>query len=1189
MSDNYSTNELANSFLNSARRRQMYADAPVPIKLSTPAYLSSLFQESYNKSTYGLVDQLINGQERYDLSGFEQGTLFDVGTTMMALVLDLPTFFVGGSVAKLGTKGLVKAIGKKKITDGKNQVTKILAQNNARPEYINKVNQQLQKTFIDNGDRLINEAGGLAFISGTHDMLYQKINKDDVNLAQSVNQALLGAASIGLGKFGKIAATNVVGKKAPNMLKATLGTGGEVIGFTQPYTFAEGKLLPSPQDLAHTAAVIGGIKIVSSGLTGMKGSVVNRVKESERKFGNRDLTVKEKKLRDETLERESFTNLAKPQIFFGNEGAVQVVSSTKNTFEFRALDSNVTQKMTKNEFLKQYRVDKGDLAPIAQLDKIITDASKEYPKLKLRTDLNKMSPKQKYEQIRLVQGQRMKDNVEREIKLLDIDNVDTGFFSKLLTFRAETLPSIFGLRTSPFATPEAIVRRVGAKAEARQGLQLLDEYSIDKDAVIANIFDKHGITDGMLSKMSRKDRIKLTEQLETLPDSMLDNTAKKVRAALSDMYEEYAKLDPRIQPFVKQYAMRDLRLDVKDKLTEIRLKLVQERPSLDDALQLGKDFTKDQQAFLKRKLDNEIKNNPNAGVRSYLSFLKEQSGDDYYRQYLNIRNDLNSVYHKTFHNMKKGRDTYIYWDKKKKAYNADIFETDGVVNFLNYANTWGDQVARARHLGVRTGDMQYGRIEQIIRTLENKGDMFSANALTETLIRATGAIETMPFYNYSPKVKNLYRATTNWTIATKIGLGTATLANMTQPMISSLLFGNYAVGIPGFVNTFTKSGRKFRKEAGLERNANIRHLEVLSGFKPAETFSEKVANATTTGSGFNAINRFNIYTSAAVGHDMMVYLNRIAQGKSGLFSKTNVPKNVRDKIRKETLAGQSREAWAKDKLYREYGIVFNGKELTKEQLTRGSIRYSRDTQLLRNHTKELLWMTHPKFRPFVTLKTFPLKQAKFIKDGLSRELSYGNVLPVARLAIAANVGGTALLWAYDTIGKVLSGRDDYDFRQAEFAVDRIAAVGAMGIMGDVLAAEDKMQNLRFNVTPVILSDIEKIYDATAQLINETGDYGIVGAGRRSLTRYSKILGSNTNNLAKRFQSAEQIDGKLKYQKTRVNKEILEAVYAGEKKKARILLNNWNEANPDYPILEPSVADIYELVRKKQEKRSKELQ
>ena len=50
-----------------------------------------------------------------------------------------------------------------------------------------------------------------------------------------------------------------------------------------------------------------------------------------------------------------------------------------------------------------------------------------------------MSPKQKYEQIRLVEGQRMKDAVEKEIKMLDIDNVDRGFFSKLLTFRAETL------------------------------------------------------------------------------------------------------------------------------------------------------------------------------------------------------------------------------------------------------------------------------------------------------------------------------------------------------------------------------------------------------------------------------------------------------------------------------------------------------------------------------------------------------------------------------------------------------------------------------------------------------------------------------------------------------------------------------------------------------------------------------
>ena len=80
-----------------------------------------------------------------------------------------------------------------------------------------------------------------------------------------------------------------------------------------------------------------------------------------------------------------------------------------------------------------------------------------------------------------------------------------------------------------------------------------------------------------------------------------------------------------------------------------------------------------------------------------------------------------------------------------------------------------------------------------------------------------------------------------------------------------------------------------------------------------------------------------------------------------------------------------------------------------------------------------------------------------------------------------------------------------------------------------------------------------------------------------------------NNLAKRAESAEQTKGKLKYQRTKINKQIIELVYQGRDKKARQVLTNWNTANPDYPILEPSVADVYDLIRKKNQKRSKELQ
>ena len=1187
MSDNTRyINQISNAYLDKQRAQRRYEGAPRPIKISMPGYVNNLFKEAYNKSTYGLVDQIINKKERYDLSNFEQGTLFDVGSTALALVLDLPTFFVGGAAAKIGVGGITKTVGKKKVQDATNQVTKILAENGARPAYVNRVNKQLTETFITKGDRLINEAGGLGIVSGTHDMLHQKIEKEDVDFAQAINASLVGAASIGFGKFGKVAGTNIVGNKAPSMLRTTLGTAGEVVGFTQPYTFQQGRLLPSPQDLAFTAGILGGVKVLGGGLSGIGKSISGNIEASKRKFGNRALTTKEKQLRDEILEAEAFNDLGKPQIFFNQDGGVKVIRQTKRQVEFTSLDGTVTQKLYKNKFYKEYGLARGKDAPVTQLDKIIKDGRKEFPDLKIKDDLNKMNPEQKYQQVRLIEGARHKSNLEQQIKAMDIEKkIDNNIFNRFHTFRTETLPTFFNMRYSPFASPESTVSRKGALPGAKEALKLLDDYQIEKDAVLGEIYKKHNISLKELAKLSEKDKVKLTEQLELLPDNQLDDIGKKLRGALTDMYEQFAKIDPNIAPFIAKYAMRDLRFDVKDKLTELRISLLKERPGLDDAVRMGREFTKDEAGFLKQRIEKEIKNNSNTGVREYLSFIKETSGDDFYRAYLNIRNDLNSVHTKPFHNLKKGRDTYIYWDKKLGKYSKDIFETDGVVNFINYANTWADQIARTKFLGVGNK-----RIEDRIRNLELKGDQLSANVLTDVLIRATGAVETMPYFNYSPGVKNFYRNATQWQITTKIAGGTATLANVFQPMISSLLGGNYAVGVKSYIKTFVdKNRQKTLKDAGIAGNSNIQHMEVLSGLRPGETIMEKIAMKATQISGFNFANRMNTYTAASIGVDMMQYLNNIAMGKSGLFTGTGIPKSLRDKIRKETTAGKAREAWAKDKLQNDYGIIFNSKDLTTEQLTRGAIRYSRDTQLLRNHTKELLWMTHPKFRPFVVLKSFPLKQAKFIKDQLRNELAYGNVMPVMRLAVAANVGGTALLHSYDFIQKKLSGRDDYDFRNAENVIDRIAAVGAMGIMGDFLAAESKMQNLRFTVTPVIMSDIEKLWTATSQLINEAGDYGVAGASRRSLTRFSRILGSNMNNLAKRAESAEQTKGKLKYQRTKINKQIIELVYQGRDKKARQVLTNWNTANPDYPILEPSVADVYDLIRKKNQKRSKELQ
>ena len=75
----------------------------------------------------------------------------------------------------MGVKPFVKFVGKENIEKAQAKAVKLLAENGARPDYVNRVNKQLTETFITKGDRLINEAGGLAVLSGTHDMLYHKV------------------------------------------------------------------------------------------------------------------------------------------------------------------------------------------------------------------------------------------------------------------------------------------------------------------------------------------------------------------------------------------------------------------------------------------------------------------------------------------------------------------------------------------------------------------------------------------------------------------------------------------------------------------------------------------------------------------------------------------------------------------------------------------------------------------------------------------------------------------------------------------------------------------------------------------------------------------------------------------------------------------------------------------------------
>jgi hypothetical protein len=391
-------------------------------------------------------------------------------------------------------------------------------------------------------------------------------------------------------------------------------------------------------------------------------------------------------------------------------------------------------------------------------------------------------------------------------------------------------------------------------------------------------------------------------------------------------------------------------------------------------------------------------------------------------------------------------------------------------------------------------------------------------------------------------------------------------------------------------------------------------MEVLTGTsKRGNTPSDRVVKFLTDKTGFTGMNRLNLETSASVGIDMMRYLNRVANGENVLLKNVPLSASAKKRIINDTLAGQSRRAWAKRKLSRDYGVTWTGKkEIGMTELTQGAIRFAKDTQLQRNLLKEPLFLTEPMFRPLLVLKTFGIKQSQLISKGLGREVREGNVLPVARLAIGAGIGGKFIINSYEFMQNLLSGKDEYDWRRAKQSfsemkpgfisgeenykradywtelltptMEELAAVGTMGVVTDFMSADNKMGNLGYILEPVIWDDVTTVWNGLTSIFEDVDDYGVSGAMKRSPQNFSKLLGSNIKNLTRRLETDRQSEGRIESQRRRVHREIVKDVYQGKNAEAKRKIISWNKAHPDQPLLQPNAEEILSYVYKQRQKK-----
>ena len=487
-----------------------------------------------------------------------------------------------------------------------------------------------------------------------------------------------------------------------------------------------------------------------------------------------------------------------------------------------------------------------------------------------------------------------------------------------------------------------------------------------------------------------------------------------------------------------------------------------------------------------------------------------------------------------------------------------------------YASQYAKRKAFVENFGVRGEKIRAAH--EMLREQNHHGE---ADILEKAYSAFTGNIETDPRFNYAPYWKNAWNNMTQFQVATKIGMGFGAVVNITQPFISTAVALGYGPMING-MRKF-KTNKAYRKS--IEKTVGYNNMDILKQIFGGEYadigFFGKFANATTTRLGFKGINKWNYNSSAASMYEYILKQQRTAKGE-GVYGKNRLLREVAKRRLKEHGLSE------KDNFNLE-----TTSHSTRKNVSKAMYEFARDSQLQKNILNDPMFFNDPRFRPFVLFKRFGYKQATWIGETLKKEwVDYKNPLPVLRLVAGGFAGGLFMNSAKQFITNTLSGEDVYNenysipfsFQEDEEIaagmkriskevtvgeiLDTVAAVGAFGLVGDIIASEEKLRSLEFLGKPAIYSDLEKIYDTTISFWKDSGEFGIDAAVRRAPQRLSRVLGAFPARVATRFQTDQQKESYLTFRRGVVKSRILDALIAKNKRKAMRALEEWNSTYPE---------------------------
>ena len=558
---------------------------------------------------------------------------------------------------------------------------------------------------------------------------------------------------------------------------------------------------------------------------------------------------------------------------------------------------------------------------------------------------------------------------------------------------------------------------------------------------------------------------------------------------------------------------------------------------------------------------------------------------------------INNTTNTQFYNVAKNLEIA----RKAKNLPESILETDARIVLSKYAHQFSRRVAEVENFG-RRGEFWNASLDVLKKSAQKERTgskkqriLKEEHDVIDRLYKiTTNRIELDSSYNWkSPKARKLWSDVVDFQIGTKIGLGFATIPNLTQISISTAVKTGYYPVIKGIYKLSTS--KEYRDQVAKSGVSNISIYQSLAGLNPNDSFMGRFAEGATWLSGFKKINQINSLVSAASAKEFINMLQPIAQGKgTGKF-----------KLRRE---------WARKNLADL--DINNINKITDRQKAEAMYKFARDTQLQRNILEEPLVFNDPRFRPLFLFKKFGYKQFNWIRGQLGTELKRGNVFPMLRLASAGLLGGEFVSLARDKLASFYAGEEVYsenekfinygNLKDVAFghkkidslintdrmtwgdALDRFASVGAMGVSMDIVAAENTIRAIEFAGKPAVVQDFDKIWDAMTRTWVNLEEYGGLGALQRMPKYIAPILGTVPRRLAQRIEPAGQKESYVKYRKGLTRSKILDFLIEGDSIRATRLIKNWNRSFPQNPILydDIGVSEITDRLLRKAKKKSR---